>query len=71
MEFGFRLRDAAEAGKLDKVIRELENGTPIDCTSYASGKSALHIASANGHHEVVKVLLERGANVEAKVVTKG
>src|SRR4051812_24889866 len=66
MEFGYRLRDAAEAGKLDKVVRELENGTPVDCTSYSSGKSALHIASAAGHHEIVKILLERGANVEVK-----
>jgi ankyrin repeat protein len=65
-EFGYRLRDAAESGKLDKVIRELENGTPVDCTSYSSGKSALHLAAAGGHADVVKVLLERGASVEAK-----
>ncbi len=48
MEFGYRLRDAAEAGKLDRVMRELDNGTPVDCTSYASGKTALHLASAAG-----------------------
>ena len=66
MEFGWRLRESAEQGKMDKVLRELEAGTPVDCTSYSSGRSALHLASGGGHVEIVKLLIERGANVEAK-----
>ena len=45
MEFGWRLRESAEQGKYDKVLRELEAGTPVDCSSYSSGRSALHLAS--------------------------
>ncbi len=65
-EFGWRLRESAEQGKYDKVLRELEAGTPVDCSSYSSGRSALHLASGGGHVEIVKLLIERGGNVEAK-----
>ncbi len=30
------------------------------------GSTALHMASENGHKAVVRLLLERGANIEAK-----
>ena len=83
-EFGWRLREAAQTGNLEKLQRELESGTPVDCTSYSSGKvgavfvfssvssfsalrqTSLHEAAEAGHLDVVRLLLERGANVEAK-----
>ncbi len=37
-EFGWRLRECAEEGKIEKVLRELDAGTPVDCVSYSSGR---------------------------------
>ena len=51
---------AAEAGKLDQVKQALAKGASPDAIGANSG--ALHCAAANGHHEVVKTLLEAGAN---------
>lgn len=65
-EFGWRLRESAAGGNLNKVQKELESGTPVDCTSYSSGRTALHFAAEGGHVDVVRLLIERGANVEAK-----
>ena len=68
-EFGWRLRESAQVGNLEKLLRELESGTPVDCTSYASGKTSLHEAAYAGHVDVVRLLIERGADVEAKDAT--
>lgn len=66
-EYGWALREAASEGKLDKVLKELEQGVPVDCrgTNY---ETALHIAAANGHADVCAALIERGADLEAKEV---
>ena len=43
----------------------LDAGVPVDIRN-AVGQTALHCASRNGHHAVVKQLLYSGADVNAK-----
>ena len=60
------LHRAAHLGYLDIVqcfIKHLSAGGIEERTT--SGKTALHFATWKGHYEVVKVLLEAGANVTA------
>ncbi|XP_065312556.1 ankyrin-3-like isoform X3 [Gordionus sp. m RMFG-2023] len=61
---------AARAGNLEKVLEFLKGisgpGTAIDInTSNANGLNALHLASKEGHTQMVAELLKRGANVNA------
>ncbi len=46
------------------MLELLRSGTDIN-TCNANGLNALHLASKEGHHEVVRELLRRGANVDA------
>ncbi|VDM83395.1 unnamed protein product [Strongylus vulgaris] len=55
---------AARAGNLDKVLELLRGGTDIN-TCNANGLNALHLASKEGHSEVVRELLKRGAHVDS------
>ncbi|VBB28984.1 unnamed protein product [Acanthocheilonema viteae] len=55
---------AARAGNLDRVLELLRSGTDIN-TCNANGLNALHLASKEGHHEVVRELLKRKAYVDA------
>ncbi|XP_023311776.1 ankyrin-3 isoform X3 [Anoplophora glabripennis] len=57
---------AARAGQLDKIQEYLDSGTVRDInTSNANGLNALHLASKEGHVEIVRELLKRGAIVDA------
>ncbi|CAH0546187.1 unnamed protein product [Brassicogethes aeneus] len=57
---------AARAGQLDKIQEYLDSGTVRDInTSNANGLNALHLASKDGHVEIVRELLKRGAIVDA------
>src|SRR4051812_1705903 len=61
--------DAASAGKVTKVREFLDLGVAVDTLDNRDapmGQTALMHAAENGHLEVVKVLLEAGANVLAK-----
>ena len=59
------LRDAAERGDAEEVNRLLAAGVPIDAAT-ETGVTALHNAACEGHVAVVKVLLDKGANVDPK-----
>ena len=59
------LVDAARYGEEEEVAEGLRSGAPASAAD-ASGRSALHMASANGHASVAKVLLESGADANAK-----
>ncbi len=62
------LTDAAEAGDLAKIRKLLDSGvSPDACTSEEEdqGTSALSVAASSGQFEAVKLLLERGADVNA------
>ncbi|PMD57091.1 ankyrin, partial [Hyaloscypha bicolor E] len=41
-------------------------GLDIDATNGEDGNTALHYASENGHLEVVRVLIERGAGIDGR-----
>ncbi|XP_050296421.1 ankyrin-3-like isoform X1 [Anthonomus grandis grandis] len=57
---------AARAGQLDKIQEYLDSGTVRDInTSNANGLNALHLAAKDGHLEIARELLKRGAVVDA------
>ncbi len=55
------LVDLAESGQLDELRRRLEAGSNVDSRA-PDGRVALHAALAEGHLEIVLLLLEHGAN---------
>ena len=57
------LYEAAAYGKLSKVIAHLQNGADIEAN--VLGMTALCVAAQNGNYEVVKYLLQSGADVNA------
>lgn len=54
-----QLELACRIGSLDDIIEALEDGADINC----NGSSALFFAVQNGDRAVVKILVERGADV--------
>merc|ERR1711981_745684 len=60
---------AAKVGDLDRVKFFIENGIHIDQASVPQGLTALHHAAQHGHIEVVKYLVEKGANINARGLT--
>jgi hypothetical protein len=63
--WGEYMIDGARYGDVADVKEALQNSANVDAVD-SSGRSALHMAAANGHHEVAHVLLEAGANTELK-----
>ncbi len=60
-----RLWEAARTGNLEGVKKELDAGVDVNAaTAYQS--TALCFASDRGHEDVVRLLLERGANPNVK-----
>jgi len=60
----YPLHEAVEKGDIDEVRELLEQS--IDINTLMHGKTALHIAATNQHIEMAELLLENGANVNAK-----
>lgn len=55
----------ASLGELAEVEKSLANGTDVNSAD-EEGYSALHAAAENGYLDVVKLLVEKGANVQHK-----
>lgn len=55
----------ASLGELEEVKKSLENGSDVNTTD-DEGYSALHAAAENGYLDVVKCLVENGADVQYK-----
>ena len=60
-DHSFELMQAAEAGRIDRMSRCLENGAEINWVS-VNGQTPLTAASRNGHIEAVRFLVEHGAD---------
>ena len=58
------LCDAAKSGKAAKVADLLERGVPPNASDYDK-RAALHIAAEEGFLDIVRLLVERGATVDA------
>lgn len=57
------LLEGARYGDAEDVQQALERSTDVNAAD-ASGRTALHMASANGHTDVMRMLLDAGANTE-------
>ena len=63
--------EAAATGDASRVRELMCAGADLDAVDGSSAdvctynRTALHVASSGGHCEVVRVLLERGARVDA------
>jgi ankyrin repeat protein len=59
------LHDAVQAGDVDTVKTLLASDVDIDETDYSTG-TALHVAVGQGSGNIVKLLIDHGADIEAK-----
>lgn len=59
---GSRYLNAAANGDLDYVKKYLENHSAPDLERGGRGSTALSLSTWNQHHEVIKLLLSKGAN---------
>lgn len=56
---------AAERGECARVQSLLDAGVSVNTTHQLHGRSLLHIAARNGNYDICKMLIERGADVNA------
>ncbi|RZB38798.1 ankyrin repeat domain-containing protein 39 [Asbolus verrucosus] len=64
LEFERGLWCAAQYGDMDRALHLLDKGFQVDQRD-AAGYTALHYAARNGHLNVCRLLLDRGACVDA------
>eukprot|EP00741_Cyanophora_paradoxa_P005286 tig00000870_g5125.t1 len=60
-----RMLTEAHRGNLEGVKRFLEMDVDVDSADY-DGRTALHIAACDGHTDIIHLLIDRGANLNAK-----
>ncbi|WJX33891.1 hypothetical protein P8452_22057 [Trifolium repens] len=63
------LLEAARYNDMDDVASLTSNGVPIDSKD-DQGRTALHMAAANGHIDIVEYLISRGASLNSENVEK-
>ena len=68
--FADPIHDAALDGDFDEVQRQLDAGVDVNEES-STGLTPLHYAASSGHNDIVELLIERGANVNATDSGKG
>ena len=68
--FADPIHDAALDGDFDEVQRQLDAGVGVNEES-SKGLTPLHYAASTGHNDIVELLIERGANVNATDSGKG
>ena len=60
-----RLHDAARAGNLNEVRRLIDEGCDVSGIDADLHQTPLHYAAEGEHLDVARILLERGADVDA------
>lgn len=65
---GAALLSAVERGDCKMVVELLDSGSNVDTRRKGEGSTPLIVACAKGHIEVAKVLLDKGADVNARNV---
>ncbi|MDP6307286.1 MAG: ankyrin repeat domain-containing protein, partial [Verrucomicrobiota bacterium] len=60
------LYEAAESGDIEAVKQHLADGTDIELKCTGCGSTALGHAAKYGHNEIAELLIENGADVDAK-----
>jgi ankyrin repeat protein len=60
------IHEAVKEGNLVDVKRHVNNGADINAMEDKRGWTPLMLATLYGHLDIVKVLVEKGANVSAK-----
>ena len=68
--FADPIHDAALVGDFDEVQWQLDAGVDVNEES-SNGLTTLHYAASAGHNDIVELLIERGANVNATDSGKG
>ena len=58
--------EAAESGDIEAVKQHLADETDIEKKCTVCGSTALGHAAKHGHNEIAELLIENGANVNAK-----
>jgi len=53
-------------GNIEAVKQHLDNGVDVDAKS-DNGRTPLHTAVSNDHKEIAELLIEKGADVNAKL----
>ena len=61
----YHMLEAAAQGDLPRIAQLLESGVNVD-TPDATGRTALHLGSAEGHLEIVQYLIKHGSAINAK-----
>jgi ankyrin repeat protein len=64
------IHDAVKNGNIDEVQWQLDAGVDVNEES-SKGLTPLHYAASAGHNDIVELLIERGANVNATDSGKG
>ena len=63
-----RLLDACRQGRTEEASGLLDQGAEIETRREASQGTSLYISASRGHVGTMKMLLDRGANIEAKAM---
>jgi ankyrin repeat protein len=71
--FAGPIHDAARNGDIDAVQAELDKGVDVDTDDRPGGYgiTPLYLAAERGHKKIVELLIEKGADLEAKNYFRG
>ena len=60
------IHQATSAGNIEAVKQHLAAGTDVNVKGGFADGTPLHYAAANGHKEIAELLIEKGADLNAK-----
>ena len=62
------IHDAAKKGNIEAVKKHLAAGTDVNAKEWKHRRTPLHFAADNGRKEIVELLINNGADVNARLV---